>query len=174
MIKRLIVIAAVVIMSALLIVGCGCSKKGLYSSEVAAECYNTHRSELEAAAQSMIDYQNIWMVLRGKHRDFTDRRFTYIDGFSVFTIEPITEAEIKTIKESILPAFADERLESVRRMPFGYAEYASFFYQSSLFDNIYLLLKEICRTEDGALIDESYITDWVDLGDSWCCIRYSS
>lgn len=82
--------------------------------------------------------------------------------------------EVNTIKENMIPAFSDERLESARRMQISFAEYAAFYYRYSLFDNIYLLCKEAYRTEDGELIELSYITDQADLGDSWFCIRYSS
>lgn len=161
-------------MSALAVVGCVSNTRGLHSVETAKECYAAHSAELEAAARSMSDDLNIWIVLRGNNSKFTDRCFTLIDGFSVFSTEPLSETEVKTVKENIIPAFADERLESVRRMQTGFAEYAAFYYRNSLFDNIYLLCREINRTEDGELIELSYITDQADLGDGWFCVRYSS
>lgn len=175
MMKKQLIVIAVLVMSMMLITGCVSRDRGMYSADIAKECYNAHREELEAAAQFMRADSNIRMILRGYESGFAEGRyFTFIDGFSVISKGALSDKEVKAIKEDVIPAFNDERLESVRRMTTGFAEYAWFFYRNSIFENIYLLCKEIGRTGEGELIELSYVTDQVPLGDDWYCIRYSS
>lgn len=157
-----------------ILICCSCSGRGLYDASAAEKRFIAHRSELENAADCMRRDPNIRMVMKGDRPDFSERHFELVDGFSVFSDEQLSDDEIEDIKTNILPAFADEELESVRRFPQGSAVYASFDYEYSILDNIYLLCKEIERSGKGELIDLSYITDQHDLGDGWYSVRYSS
>lgn len=165
---------AILVFAALFLICCSCSGRGLYDPSSAEERYVSHRDELQSAADCMHRNPNIRIVMKGNRPDFSDKQFKLVDGFSVFSDEQLSDDEIEDIKTNILPAFADEELESVRRFPQGFAVYASFDYEYSILDNIYLLCKEIERSGKGELIDLSYITDQHDLGDGWYSVRYSS
>ena len=173
--KNILVIIAVSILFALIAAaGCTNAGRGLYSSYAAEECFEAHGGELEAASELFMEDPNIWIVLRGIDRHFTDRVFTQIDGYSIFSDSELSGSEIEAIRERVIPAFGDERLGSIRRHPEGFAEYVWFFYRHSIFDNCYLISREISRSYEGELTDLSYITDRKELANGWYAIRYSS
>lgn len=172
--KRKAFIKVMLAMIIVILCGSSCMSRGLYDPNSAEECFVSHRDELQSAADCMQEYSNLWYVMRGDQRGFDTRNFELIDGYSVFSEEPLCSAEIYAIKNRIIPAFSDNRLESIRRHPTAFAGYVVFCYQYSLSDNIYKLCKEIRRSGEGELIDLSYITDQHDLGDGWYSVRYSS
>ena len=173
MAKRSISIG-LILLSVFCMIGCGGLKRGLYSPDAAKECFAANSDKLRSAAKGMENNTKIKLILKGYDSNFTDGVWTYVNGCSVFSEEALSRSEISELTETILPAFDDPLLGSIRRQTCGFAAYIVFWYYSSPFDNIYLLAFEAERSGDGILTDLDHITDMHDLGDGWYAVRVSS
>lgn len=164
-----------IVLCIILAVLCGCTdtNRGLYSSYIAKQHFEEHYSELETAALWMKDNPNIWFVFKGEDSKRDSRIYTQIEGYSVFSTNLLSQAEIDGIKTNILPAFSDTLLESIRRQPEGFAQYVFFIYQRSIFDPSYEIAKEIQRYDIGQLTDKSYYTEEIDVQNNWYIVGYS-
>jgi hypothetical protein len=158
-----------------IIMGCVGGKRGLFSAKKAEENYFLYKPELETAASWMKENQNIWFVVKGKDSEWDPSRiYTKIDDYAIFSKEPLTELEMEGIKQAVLPAFCDPILESVRKLPEGFATYICFVYHAAFYDESFSIYKEIERTDKGELTDSRYYTFQKDPGDGWYIIRSSS
>ena len=158
----------------LLVLGCGCSgDRGLYSSEIASEHFLEQKDALDRVASWMIDNPNIVYVLRGENSHWDDTRcYEQVDSCSVYSKEPLTQAEIAGLKTDVIPAFNDPMLESIREIPESFAKYIWFVYNSNLFDTGYQICKEYDRCGNGSLTDWGYYQDMTDLGEDWFAVGY--
>lgn len=161
------------LMICLLSLGCGCSeKRGLYSSETASNHFLEQKDTLDRAASWMIENPNVVYVLKGENSHFDDRCYKLVDNCSVYSSEPLTQAEIEGLQANVLPAFDDPILESIRQHPEGFAKYIFFIYDSRFFDACYDICKEYSRTGTGSLTDWRYFYDMTELGDNWFTVGY--
>ena len=121
----------------------------------------------------MIDNPNIVYVLRGENSHWDDTRcYEQVDICSVYSKEPLTQAEIAGLKAEVIPAFDDPMLESIREIPESFAKYIWFVYNSNLFNTGYQICKEYDRFGNGSLTDWSYYHDMTDLGEDWFAVGY--
>lgn len=173
--RKLTKLCGIMLILIMIVLLCGCAdnRRGLYSSDIAEQHFNKYQTELENAAIYMKSNPNIWVVLKGEnsHWDST-RTYTQIEDYSIYSNKPLSQTEIEEIKKSILPAFSDILLESVRRHPEGFATYVFFFYQATFYDTRYLIAKEIQRDHSGQLSDRKYYTEQKDLQNDWFVVCY--
>ena len=173
--RKLTKLCGIMLILIMIVLLCGCAdnNRGLYSPDIANQHFEKYYAELEKAALWMKDNPNIWFVFKGEDSKRDSRKYTQIEGYSVFSTNPLSSAEIEEIKDNVLPAFSDTLLESIRRQPEGFAEFVFFIYQRSVFDPSFEIAKEMQRTGSGQLTDKGYYTEEIDLQNDWYIVGYS-